>query len=115
MSTLNIFLMFGHLLQFQFGLKSCQAQNTRPTVLRDMLRSPPAWLRRWHHVMNRLRVFIDLVHKSVLMYAATSLRHSVRDSILRHFMLPSMATTMRSTMAALTVQSSLNLDKYQTT
>ena len=57
--------------------------------------------------------FINQVCMSVLFYAATSMKHGIRDKILKHFMIPSTATTMQTTLAAMTVQSSLNQSKYQ--
>ena len=63
--------------------------------------------------MTHVLTLIGNVCKSVLLYAATNLRHNLRGRILRTHMVPSTAVTMQTTLAAMTVQSSLNLDKYQ--
>ncbi|CAE7949087.1 TY5A, partial [Symbiodinium sp. KB8] len=63
-------------------------------------------------IMVHLIEFMVSVQNTVLHYAAISLRPRLKDSILRIFTIPSTASTMLSTPAAMAAQRALGQDKY---
>ena len=105
--------MFGHLRDVKFRLKSFLERNILPTNHLAMFSwTPPQWLKHWRRIVMNLLGLISMICKLVLYYTATSLRHNLRDRILSKFMVPSTATTMQTPMAAMAVQSAMNLIEY---
>ncbi|CAK9023001.1 Integrase catalytic domain-containing protein [Durusdinium trenchii] len=67
---------------------------------------------RWRQLLVHLWNLVVTVSKSVLHYAASSLKPHLRDDIIKHYMAPCTAATMQTSMAAMAAQANMQTLTY---
>ncbi|OLP93808.1 hypothetical protein AK812_SmicGene24243 [Symbiodinium microadriaticum] len=78
------------------------------------LMPPPTWLVHWRRLLRNVLNFVFYVKQMVLLYSATTLHSALKDRVMQtHLVIvPSTATTLLSTTAAMAAQESLQSQAY---